>query len=203
MQARKKPRLEESLPTTTDQAARKTASADVSLNLSPPVADDNGDANANAVTGTKANAVATGSWTLKKDAKLTRAVANSSKKIYVKEYKTDWVTITALVPGRTKSKCRNRYKFLDPSIDRAKDRHVRWISSDEDIKLKNTMQAHGDKDGDAIAALVPGRTRKQCWSRWYAFLDPSIGRASGRKGKWTAVGDSKLKDAVQTHGSKN
>jgi hypothetical protein len=37
-------------------------------------------------------------------------------------------------------------------------------------------------------------------------LDPSIYGASGRKGKWTgkwtAVEDSKLKDAVQTHGDK-
>jgi hypothetical protein len=34
-------------------------------------------------------------------------------------------------------------------------------------------------------------------------LDPSIGGASGRTGKWTAVEDSKLKNAVQTHGGKN
>jgi hypothetical protein len=34
-------------------------------------------------------------------------------------------------------------------------------------------------------------------------LDPRIERASGRKGKWTAVEDSMLKDAVRTHGGKN
>jgi hypothetical protein len=31
-------------------------------------------------------------------------------------------------------------------------------------------------------------------------LDPSIGQASGRKGKWTQDEDNKLKDAVQMHG---
>jgi hypothetical protein len=34
-------------------------------------------------------------------------------------------------------------------------------------------------------------------------LDPSIGRESGRSSNWTAVEDSKLKDAVQTHGGNN
>jgi myb proto-oncogene protein len=34
-------------------------------------------------------------------------------------------------------------------------------------------------------------------------LDPSIDRANGRTGKWTAAEDSKLKDAVLTHGGKD
>jgi hypothetical protein len=34
-------------------------------------------------------------------------------------------------------------------------------------------------------------------------LDPKTGQASGRKGRWTEVEDSKLKDAVQTHGGKD
>jgi flavin-binding protein dodecin len=31
-------------------------------------------------------------------------------------------------------------------------------------------------------------------------LDPNIALTGGSKGKWTAAEDSKLKDAVQTHG---
>jgi hypothetical protein len=49
--ARKKPRLEEPLPTTTDQAARKTASPDAAVGL-PPTA-DNDDAHADPVTDTQ------------------------------------------------------------------------------------------------------------------------------------------------------
>jgi hypothetical protein len=47
--ARKKPRLEESLPTTTDESTRETASPDVSVGLPPPAADID-DANADPVT---------------------------------------------------------------------------------------------------------------------------------------------------------
>jgi hypothetical protein len=49
----------------------------------------------------------------------------------------------------------------------------------------------------AIAALVLGRTKSQCSGRWHHCLDPSIDWVSGR-----AFDDSKLKDAVQTHGDK-
>jgi hypothetical protein len=68
--ARKKPRLEEPLPTRTDEAARKTASPDVLVGLSPSIAekdDANANANADPVTDTQPNdgaTRATGSWTL-------------------------------------------------------------------------------------------------------------------------------------------
>jgi myb proto-oncogene protein len=115
----------------------------------------------------------------------------------------DWLAISALVPGRTNSQCRQRWHYaLNPSINRASGRTGKW-SEDEDIKLKDAVQTHGCKHWGAIAALVPGRTKIQCWGRWHDALDPSIDRANGRKGKWTAVEDSKLKDAVQRYGGKN
>jgi hypothetical protein len=44
----------------------------------------------------------------------------------------------------------------------------------EDIKLKHAVQKHGKKA--AIAALVPGRTRNQCHSRWHnAWIPASTG----------------------------
>jgi hypothetical protein len=49
--ARKKPRLEETPPATTDEAAKKTASPEISVGLPPPTA-DNDDANADPVTDT-------------------------------------------------------------------------------------------------------------------------------------------------------
>jgi hypothetical protein len=50
--------LEDPLPTTTDEAARKTALSDVSVGLPPP-ATDNDDANADTATDTQPNAGAT------------------------------------------------------------------------------------------------------------------------------------------------
>jgi hypothetical protein len=55
---KKKPRLEESLPTTTEEAARKNASPDISFDLPPAAAID--DANADPVTDTQPTAGANG-----------------------------------------------------------------------------------------------------------------------------------------------
>jgi hypothetical protein len=206
--ARKKPRLEEPLPTTTDEAASKNSSPEVSVGLpSPPAADADGDiddanTNADPSMDTQPNVVATGSWTLEEDAKLTSAFANTSKKKCGKEYKRDWVAVAALVPGRSNMQCNSRWQdVLDP--DRANERTGKW-AEDEDSKLEDAVQTHGGKNWGKISALVPGRSRLQCTNRWHhTKLDPSIDRASGCMGKWTAVEDNKLKGAVQTHGSKN
>ena len=104
--------------------------------------------------------------------------------------------LQALVVGHSKLTRINRQQ------SRSYGRTGKW-DEDEDSKLKDAVQTHGDKDWIAITALVQGRTQKQCNKRWRNVLDPSIDRASGRKGKWTAVEDSKLKDAVQTHGDKD
>jgi hypothetical protein len=204
--ATKKLRLEEPLPTTTDEATRKTASPDLSVGLLHPTVDNDDDANADTVTDTQPNdgaTRATGSWTADEDVQLTRAVANTSKKRRGKEYMTDWVAVVALVPGRTRSQCKGRWqKLSDPSIDRANGRTGKW-AADEDNKLKNAVQRHGGKDWDAITASVPGRTKQQCHNRWRDALNPSIALTAARKGKWTEDEDSKLKDAVQTHGDKN
>jgi hypothetical protein len=146
---------------------------------------------------------ATGHWTPEEDVKLTGAVTNSRKKKWGKEYKTDWVAVAALIPGRTKRQCRNRWRSaLDPSIEKAGGRTGIW-KEDEDIKLKNAVQKHGGKNWGAIAALVPGRTKNQCHSRWQNALDPSIDRVNGRTGEWKEDEDIELKHAAQNHGGKN
>jgi myb proto-oncogene protein len=91
---------------------------------------------------------------------------------------------------------------LNPSITLTAGRTGIW-TIDEDIKLKDAVQTHGGKNWDAIAALVPGRTRTQCRSRWVDILDPNIDRTTGRTGTWSEDEDVKLNDAVQTHGGKN
>jgi hypothetical protein len=196
--ARKKPRLEEPSSASTDEAARKTASPEISVGLPHPAA-DNVDVNVDPETDAQPHDRATSRWTTDEDAQLIGAVANTSKK----KHKTDWVAISALVTSRTKSQCRHRWhNALDPSIDRTSGRTGKWTVV-EDSNLKDGVQTHGDKDWVAISALVPGRTRSQCRHRWLDALDCSMDRASGRTGKWASVEDVKLKDAVQLHGGKD
>jgi hypothetical protein len=57
--ARKKPRLEEPLPTTTDESAGITTPLEISEGLHPPV-DHDDDANADHVTDTQPNTGTTG-----------------------------------------------------------------------------------------------------------------------------------------------
>jgi hypothetical protein len=112
--ARKKRRLEEAFSASTaptDELARKNASPDVSVGLLPRAADDDDDVNADPVTDTQPNAGvtrATGRWTVDEDVNLTTAVANTSKKKWGNEYKTDWDAVAALVPCRTRIQCHNR-----------------------------------------------------------------------------------------------
>jgi hypothetical protein len=91
---------------------------------------------------------------------------------------------------------------LDRSIGRESGLTGRW-TEDEDSKLKDAVQTHGGKEWGVISALVAGRTNNQCRCRWRDVLDPSIDQANGRTGRWTEDEDTKLKDAVQTHGGKD
>jgi myb proto-oncogene protein len=113
----------------------------------------------------------TGKWAEDEDIKLKDAVQTHGGK--------NWDAISVLVPGRTRMQCHNRWQnTLDPSIDRAPPgRSGKW-TEDEDSKLKNAVQTHGGKDWAAITALIPDRTRSQCWSRWHNALNPSIDTAS-------------------------
>jgi hypothetical protein len=206
--ARKKPRLEEPLPTTTDEAAGKTASPDLSVGLPPTAADiDEANANTDPLTDAQPNAEATwatGFWSKDEDAELSRAVANTSKMKWGKGYTTNWVAISALVPSRTRLQCWRRWHdVLDPSIDRTPPERTGKWTPDEDSKLKDAVHTHGGKEWAAITALVPGRTGKQCYSRWKDNLDPSISRGNGRAGGWTVEEATKLEDTVLTHGDKN
>jgi hypothetical protein len=208
--ARKKPRLETPVATTKDEAATKTAPPDVAMAPSPPPPapadiDDNDDADADPESDTQSKPRAKKrDWTSEEDAKLTSAVANTPKKNWGEKDRADWVGISELVPGRSRKHCWHRWnEVLNRNIDQALPRRTGKWEEDEDSKLRDALQIHGSTNWGAVAALVPGRTNSQCWHRWHQVLDPSIDRASGRKGKWSEDEDSKLKDAVQTHGGKN
>jgi myb proto-oncogene protein len=95
---------------------------------------------------------------------------------------------------------------LNRGISRANGRTGKRIE-EEDLKLKGAVQTHGGEDWVAIALLVPGRTKMQCYSRWHIVLDSidrsAIDQMTGRKGHWTADENKKLRDAVPTHGTKD
>jgi hypothetical protein len=205
--ASKKPRLEEPcFSASTDEVATEisthgtvaslTAPTDVSVGLPhPPTADGNANAS---IWATRRR------WTSEEDAKLTSAVANTSKTKRSGEYKISWAAVAALVPSRTNVQCWHRWnKVLDPSIDQTPTGRTGAWTADEDIKLKAAVLTHGGKNWAAIAALVPGRTRAQCSTRWKYVLVSNIDPANGRKGKWTEDENIKLKDAVQTYGGKD
>jgi uncharacterized protein (DUF2237 family) len=138
----------------------------------------------------------TGKWTADEDKKLKNGVREHGAKNLEK--------LAALVPGRTRKQCRNRWHdALVANIDPATAQHSGHWTADEDTKLKDAVREHGGKNWKAIAALVPGRTRKQCRHRWHDALVAKIDPTTARTGKWTADEDKKLMDGVRAHGAKN
>jgi hypothetical protein len=136
-----------------------------------------------------------GSWTAHENNTLKKAIEMYGSK--------DWAAIVALVPGRTKQQCYDRWrKVLDPTLGTVNGTKGRW-TSDEDNKLKHSVQMHGGNDWAVIAALVPGRTKRQCHKRWQNAYNHSIDRRNGHTGKWTEDEDLRLRNSVQIHGDKD
>ncbi|KAK3985468.1 hypothetical protein QBC44DRAFT_312219 [Cladorrhinum sp. PSN332] len=78
-------------------------------------------------------------------------------------------------------------------------RERRWWTKNEDKILQNGGQLqineHGSiKNWNDLAALLPGRTNKDCRKRWYKV------RLDIRKGAWLPEEDQKLRDAVDQLG---
>jgi hypothetical protein len=67
---------------------------------------------------------------------------------------------------------------------------------EEDANLTKAVEKQGKKWGP-VAAMVPGRTDQQCYSRWTQTLYPITERTVGR---WKLEEDAKLTDAVEKHG---
>jgi hypothetical protein len=103
-----------------------------------------------------------GRWTKEEDNTLKDAVKKHNGK--------NWKAIAALVPGRTKQQCLNRWhSALDSKTNETTAHKSKW-TKEEDGKLKDAVEKHNGKNWASIAALVPGRTKNQCRSRWHKCL---------------------------------
>jgi hypothetical protein len=132
----------------------------------------------------------TGKWTEAEDIKIKEAVQKHGRK--------NWSVIAALVPGRTRIQCLKRWNAtLNPCIDEITRRAGKWIE-DEDVKLNNAVHMYGTKKWAAIAKRIPDRTKSYCRDRWHHLLNLRI-----RAGAWREYEDSKLKDSIEMHRSKD
>jgi hypothetical protein len=137
----------------------------------------------------------TGKWTEDEVSKLKGAVQTQGD--------TNWVAVAAMVPGRTRTQCCNRWHIsLKPSSDTVSRRTGKWTEG-EDNMLKDAVKTLGEKDWAAVAALIPGRSKDQCRIRWNYRSISTIDQTTAYAGTWTEDEDRKLECAVQTHGVKN
>jgi hypothetical protein len=81
-------------------------------------------------------------------------------------------------------------------------RKGKW-TADEDKELIRAVEKFSVTRWKQIAALIPGRTKKQCWNRWQYALDPSVVRMTERTGKWSAEEDDRLVAAAEKYKGKN
>jgi hypothetical protein len=96
-----------------------------------------------------------GLWTTEEDCALKDAVQRYGGK--------HWIAIATLIPSRTREQCWSRWRHnLKPSIYQATVRKGSWTTEEHDA-LKKAVENYGGKKWDAIAALVPGRTKPQCY----------------------------------------
>lgn len=59
------------------------------------------------------------------------------------------------------------------------DKRKQWTQADDRV-IQQFVRDHGTKRWAKIATLLPGRTPKQCRTRWLNFLDPNIDKAPWR-----------------------
>ncbi|EAY03365.1 Myb-like DNA-binding domain containing protein [Trichomonas vaginalis G3] len=61
------------------------------------------------------------------------------------------------------------------------------FSIEQDNTLKELVQRYGASQWEQKAALIPGKTARQCRDRWFNYLDPKLNQEA-----WTDEEDQKL-----------
>jgi hypothetical protein len=70
------------------------------------------------------------------------------------------------------------------------------FSYDEDQLLSEAVSTHGSSNWNTIAALLPGRTARQCRERWTNYVSPNLTTEA-----WTDADDRLLLEKYQVFGS--
>jgi hypothetical protein len=147
-------------------------------------------------------------------------LAGQDNIIPAKQNGTNGYSSLALDPGQlTTSLCQNRlYKAMGTPVETTGGSR-RWTTGEVDIEWTTQHQGKWTAEEDRmllhavnrfsgtrwkqIAALIPGRTKKQCWNRWQYTSDPSVVRITERTGKWLTEEDDKLMAAVKKYDGKS
>jgi len=123
-------------------------------------------------------------WQAEEDALLRSAIQVLGDK--------KWRLIAQHVPGRTSVQCLHRWtKILKPGLIKGP-----W-SPDEDLVLREWVEAHGPKAWAKCAQVIKGRNGKQCRERWNNALNPSLTR-----GNWTYEEDVQIFNLYYQYGPK-
>ena len=70
-------------------------------------------------------------------------------------------------------------------------------SKNEDAKLVQLIKKYGPQGWPYIAQMIPGRTGKQCHSRWRDCLNPEL-----KKGSWSNEEDALIVKLQCEHGNR-
>jgi hypothetical protein len=120
----------------------------------------------------------------------------------VQQNSKNWYRSLALDPVQTTTSpsWNTFHKAVDAPVDRTTGptgrRKGKW-TAEEDDKLLRAAEKFAVTRWKAIAALIPGRTKKQCWNRWQYALHPSTVRTTEHTGKWLTEEDDNLAGAVE------
>ncbi|KAJ8605841.1 hypothetical protein CTAYLR_000513 [Chrysophaeum taylorii] len=102
--------------------------------------------------------------------------------------KSDWQRVASMVPGRTRTQCRERYlKSL------AQKKKGKW-TDEEERRLELGVRAYGE-DWRRAKIHVPPRTDAQCREKFKNGLDPGL-----KKTGWTREEDELMDKAIVVHG---
>lgn len=121
----------------------------------------------------------TGRWTPQEDAWLLAAVKRQRQPGRTAEESINWAVVQAFVRQRTDVQCRERYmNVLNPRLLHGE------FTPEEDRRLRQAVQEHGEGKWAMVASLVPHRTDNQCRRRWMLLkaLDNKRTRST-RRGK--------------------
>jgi S-ribosylhomocysteine lyase LuxS involved in autoinducer biosynthesis len=109
---------------------------------------------------------------------------------------TDWVVVASTSSATVASlEELSIWKQGEKVAELTESRTGKW-KLEEDAKLTEAVKKHG-KNWIAVASMVPGRTNRQCYTKWVKSLEPSNRTTVRKRGILAAVEDANLPEAVE------